>query len=177
MFASNGRLAAILVCAALTACAIGEGKRAKFDPDDVDWSKGQGANTIAGVAKLGAEGGKARTCASLPVRLAPDSSYTRQRISKLYGDRDEAFVDARRAQALRAKPDGAVDNRYERSLKASVCDKQGRFAFRNLPDGAYYVLAPVVWKNKLGEVAEGGFFMKRVTVRGGETKQVTLASR
>jgi hypothetical protein len=37
-------------------------------------------------------------------------------------------------------------------------------------------MAPVVWRGKLGEVSEGGFFMQRVTVSGGETKRVALAA-
>ena len=174
-FPNTSRWAAVFLYAALTACAIDEDRHAKFDPSDVTWSKAHGRNTIAGVAALGVDSGKTRTCASLPVRLAPDSDYTRQRISNLYGDENRGFVNARHAQQLRAK--AATDTRYERSLKASVCDRQGHFAFRNLPDGTYYVLAPVVWKNKLGEVAEGGFFMQRVTVTGGETKRITLAAR
>ena len=174
-FIDTGRLSAIICCAALAACALNDERSGKFDPSDVGWSKALGRNTIAGVAALGGDNGKMRTCASLSVRLAPDSDYTRQHITKLYGDDDEAFVDARRAKRLRAGT--AVNNRYERALKTSVCDRQGHFAFRNLPDGAYYVLAPVVWKNKLGEVAEGGFFMQRVTVSGGETKSITLAAR
>ena len=171
----SSRIVALFLCATLGACAVGEERHAKFDPSDVNWSKAQGGNTIAGVARLGVDNGKTRTCASLPVRLAPDSDYTRARMSTLYGDDDQGFVNARRAQQLRSQTKG--DSRYEHALKASVCDKQGRFAFRNLPDGTYYVLAPVVWKNKLGEVAEGGFFMQRVTVAGGQTKNVTLASR
>jgi hypothetical protein len=36
-------------------------------------------------------------------------------------------------------------------------------------------MAPVVWRNKLGEVTEGGFFMQRITVSGGETKRIAMA--
>jgi len=172
----SSRFIALASCVALlAACALDNAREPRtFDPSDVRWSKAAGANAITGVALL-STGGKPRTCASLPVRLAPDSDYTRKRISGLYGDDDEGFVDARQAQRLRAQQD--VDKRYESSLKTAVCDAHGNFAFRNLPDGTYYVLAPVVWRNKLGEVSEGGFYMQRVTVAGGETKAVTLASR
>jgi len=172
----NKRVGAMTVVAAmLAACALEQGDGSRFDASEVTWSKAPGRNIIAGAATLGTESGKVRTCASLPVRLAPDSDYTRARIARLYGDDDEAFVDARSARRLRER--AQVDKQYERSLKSSVCDAQGRFAFRNLPDGTYYVLAPVVWKNKLGEVANGGFFMQRVTVAGGETRRLTLAMR
>src|SRR5262249_13409658 len=115
------------------------------------------------------------TCAALPVRLAPDSSYTRERVERLYGDNDAAFVDAREAKEARAQAGGGATSAYESSLKAATCDAGGRFVFKNLPDGTYYVMAPVVWRGKLGEVSEGGFFMQRVTVAGGETRRIAMA--
>lgn len=180
MFAIRHTRALAFACTTLlAACALDDARDVrstnKFDPSDVRWSKALGRNTIFGVARLTANGGKPRTCASLQVRLAPDSDYVRTRIERLYGDNDEGFVDARSAQRLRTQQN--VDRSYESALKTAVCDPNGNFAFRNLPDGTYYVLAPVVWKNKLGEVAEGGFYMQRVTVAGGETRTVTLASR
>jgi hypothetical protein len=172
-------LAALLLPLAVAACAGATSPppsaSARFDPSSVAWSKRTGANVIAGVARLEADNGKLRTCASLPVRLAPDSPYTRDRVERLYGDADAAFVEAREAQRARAEAGGGVTKAYEKSLKASVCDAQGRFAFKNLPDGTYYVMAPVVWRNKLGEVSEGGFFMQRVTVAGGETARIAMA--
>ncbi len=160
----------------LSACATAPSPPvAHFDPASVAWAKKPGPNAIAGIARVEAENGKLRTCASLPVRLAPDSSYTRERVERLYGDSDAAFVDAERAQRVRAQPGASVTKAYEKSLKASVCDANGRFVFKNLPDGTYYVMAPVVWRNKIGEVTEGGFFMQRITVRRGETKRIAMA--
>lgn len=168
--------AILLATLALAGCATTPPEPSpQFDPSDVAWSKKPGPNAIAGVPRLAADSGRLRTCASLPVRLAPDSEYTRERVEMLYGDSDAAFVDAERAQRARAQPGANVTSAYEKSLKAAVCDPKGRFIFRNLPDGTYYVMAPVVWRNKLGEVSEGGFFMQRVTVRGGETKRIALA--
>ena len=175
---SNRSLKAVAVFAtaavALSACA-GMDREAKFSSHDVAWSKKPGENTIVGTAKV-ASSGQARTCASLPVRLAPDSDYTRERVALLYGDTKEAFVDAKQAARAREKSGAAVTPAYEKAVKASTCDGSGRFVFKNLPDGAYYVMAPVVWRGKLGEVSEGGFFMQRITVAGGETRRITLAA-
>lgn len=177
MSCSNTHTIASLVLAlALAGCAGAPPERsANFNPNGVAWSKKAGPNAIAGVARLEADNGKLRTCASLPVRLAPDSAYTRERVEMLYGDSDAAFVDAEEAQRARTQAGTNVPKSYENALKAAVCDTKGRFVFKNLPDGTYYVMAPVVWRNKVGEVSEGGFFMQRVTVRGGETKRIAMA--
>ena len=145
-----------------------------FGPARTSWSTQAGPNVIAGVAHLATTNGRMRTCASLPVRLAPDSIYTRQRVALLYGDTNSSFVDARAAHRVRGKPGAAVSKAYTRSLKASVCDLKGRFTFKNLPDGTYFVMAPVVWRNRQGDVNEGGYFMQRITVSGGETRQISM---
>ncbi len=164
-----------LAISTLSACATAPAPSARFDPVAIAWSKKAGANAIAGVAQLETGDGRLKTCASLPVRLAPDSSYTRKRVQLLYGDAGAGFVDAQQAHRIRARPGATVTKAYEKSLKASVCDSKGRFAFRNLPDGTYYVMAPVVWRSTRGEVTEGGFFMERITVHGGETRRIAMA--
>lgn len=145
-----------------------------FDPTDVAWSKQRGSNAIVGTAQLKAGNGITRSCASLSVRLAPDSDYTRDRVERLYGDADSAYVSAAEAKSVREQPGAKVAPAYEKSLKAATCDAKGRFTFKNLPDGTYYVMAPVVWRGKIGEVSEGGFFMQRVTVEGGETARLAM---
>jgi hypothetical protein len=168
-------LTAVALAAALAACETTPLSRneASFDPRDVAWSKERGANTIVGTAKLEAGDGVTRSCASLSVRLAPDSPYTRDRVERLYGDDDAAYVSAAKAKRVRSDLTPA----YAKSLKAAKCDADGRFVFKNLPDGTYYVMAPVVWRGKIGEVSEGGFFMRRVTVEGGETARLAMNAR
>lgn len=163
----------------LTACetTLLSSREPSFDPDAVAWSKQRGANTIVGTAQLKSGDGVMRSCASLSVRLAPDSDYTRDRVERLYGDADAAYVSAAEAKRVRAQPGAGVTPAYEKALKAATCDAKGRFTFKNLPDGTYYVMAPVVWRGKIGEVSEGGFFMQRVTVEGGETARLAMNTR
>jgi hypothetical protein len=173
-------LTVLSIAGLLAACetvSLSSRDEASFDPNDVAWSKQRGANTIVGTAKLRAGDGMTRSCASLSVRLAPDSDYTRDRVERLYGDADTAYVSATEAKRVRAEPGTDVTPAYEKSLKAAKCDANGRFTFKNLPDGTYYVMAPVVWRGKVGEVSEGGFFMQRVTVEGGETARLAMNVR
>jgi len=165
--------AAASVAIALTACetaSFSSRSEAAFDPTDVAWAKQRGANSIVGTARLKTGEGVTRSCASLSVRLAPDSDYTRDRVERLYGDADTAYVSATEAKRVRSQAGADVTPGYEKSLKAAKCDANGRFTFKNLPDGTYYVMAPVVWRGKVGEVSEGGFFMQRVTVEGCEPR-------
>ena len=168
-------LSASLAAVVLTGCATASPPPAAFDPSAVAWSTQVGANTLAGVARLETIDGKVRTCAKLPVRLAPDSPYARERIQRLYGDGDMGYVSAREADRARMQAGPKVDEAYEMSLKTAVCDARGRFVFKYLADGTYYLLAPVVWKRKHAKENEGGFFMQRVTIGGGEGLRVTLS--
>ena len=170
-------VALALILAACETTPFASRDDVSFNPNEVAWAKQRGANTIVGTAQLKAGDGVTRSCASLSVRLAPDSSYTRERVELLYGDADAAYVSATEAKRARAQPGANVKASYEKSLKAATCDAKGRFTFKNLPDGTYYVMAPVVWRGKIGEVSEGGFFMQRVTVEGGETARLAMNTR
>jgi hypothetical protein len=167
-------LSTLTAASMLSACVHQKAPITPFDPAKTSWSTQAGPNVIAGVAHLATADGGMRSCASLPVRLAPDSIYTRQRVALLYGGTISSFVNAKEAHRVRGKPGAKVDKAYARSLKASVCDLQGRFTFKNLPDGTYFVMAPVVWGNRQGDVNEGGYFMQRITVSGGETRRISM---
>ena len=145
-----------------------------FNPRAVAWSTGTGNNALSGTAILATNTGETKTCAGLEIRLVPDAPYTRDRISLLYGTTDEGFVDAAEARRVQAHSDAAVDPAYKRSHKVALCDAKGRFAFANLPDGSYYVLAPVVWPTRGGKSTDGGFMMRRVSLAGGETRHLSM---
>ncbi len=171
----HSSLSASIAAIVLAGCAAAPPPAVSFDPSAVAWSTQIGANTLAGVARLQTVDGKTRSCAKLPVRLAPDSPYARERIGRLYGEGEMGYVGVREAERARAQAGPNVDEAYERSLKTAVCDARGRFLFKYLADGTYYLMAPVVWKGKRGKESEGGFLMQRVTIGGGESLRVTLA--
>ena len=171
---------AIATSIALSACAETINFRQErvrnrdgFDPQAVAWSKRPGTNTIAGTAELFARG-QTKTCARLEVRLVPDARYTRERVAMLYGTATEGFVDAAKARSVQERPGAAVDPAYARSHKVATCDAKGQFAFTQIADGTYYVLAPVVWHKAGTQTTDGGFLMQRVNVKGGETKRLHM---
>jgi hypothetical protein len=171
------RAVSLLAMLALGACASTYAPRTSsdgFDAQAIAWSKKAGNNTIAGSAVLETRNGATKTCAGLEVRLVPDAPYTRTRIALLYGTTDEGFVDAAEARRVQMRSDAVVDPAYKRSHKVATCDADGRFAFGNLADGSYYVLAPVVWSARGGQSTDGGFLMRRVTVAGGGSKRLLM---
>lgn len=140
-----------------------------FDPKEVAWSEGKGPNHITGTAVLKLPDGQTRTCRPYTVIATPDSELARARLTALYGTTGRGHRDANAPQVCLPS-----DPAYAQTQRTASCDDQGRFRFDHLPDGTWYIAVPVVWQNKVGEPFHGGTFLERVTLEGGETKQVTL---
>lgn len=144
-----------------------------FDPAEVAWFHQPGSNTILGNAVRRTVGGEARTCAALPAYLVPVSTYARERFLKMYGDADSGFLPA--TSGFKFADTNAI---YQANSRTVRCDAQGNFRFENVPDGDYYVTATVTWGVPLYGVTmhQGGVMMQKVSVRGGETKNIVLSS-
>ncbi|MBU1325039.1 MAG: hypothetical protein KJ676_07330 [Alphaproteobacteria bacterium] len=158
-------LLAVLAVTAMTAaaCATAPGggpvpviEDTSFDAADFAWSTQGGAGSIDGRVDYRA-GGVAYTCSG-SVGLVPDTPYTRSRFRSLYGSTDRAAVpeDVVRARNV---PDPNAD--YRAFTRSDACSGN-RFDFAGLPDGSWFVIAPV-------SGADGGrmVLMRRVTTRGG----------
>ena len=144
----------------------------RFDPAEVAWFAGRGTNTIEGSAIVRSYSGTVKNCAALPVMLFPVSTYARERMAYLYGSGEEGFnllAGGRPADFV------GDDPRYGATVKTTRCDAHGRFSFGELPDGDYYLVATVTWRERAQGMDEGGMLMRRVQVRTGETKDVLLA--
>jgi hypothetical protein len=167
------RAAAILAVLVLTGCGGGEVTlQSRFDPNEVAWFSARGTNTILGSAILRSANGKVKTCAALPVTLFPVSAYARERIRHLYESENEGFNPL-----VGGKPAdfGGDDPGYMATAKTTRCDARGRFSFSELPDGDYYLVATVTWRERTFGIENGGSLMQRVHVSTGETKDVLLA--
>ena len=178
------RLQALLgagLLAALTAGCAGIGPnlmegpvalQSRFDPAEVAWFSGRGSNTISGSAILRSYSGTIKTCAALPVVLFPVSAYGRERMRHLYGSETEGYNPQAGGHPADFVPD---DPRYQTTAKTGRCDAHGRFVFANLPNGDYYLVATVTWRERPLGIDEGGSLMLRVKVADGDTRDVLLA--
>jgi len=160
-------------CLVLCACAAPVPLAARFDPREVAWFDGTGTNSIEGSAILRSDSGGVKNCAALPVVLFPASSYARERMRALYGSEEEGFNPI-----LGGHPADFADDdpRYAATARKVRCDAHGRFAFHALPDGDYYLVALVTWKEgRYLRLEQGGYLMQHVQVQAGESKEVLLA--
>ena len=63
---------------------------------------------------------------------------------------------------------------FYQATKESTCDAQGFFKFDSIADGDFFVVTTVRWSPG-GYTYEGGTLMRRVSLKGGETKEIVLA--
>lgn len=140
-----------------------------WDANEVAWFKEKGTNSIEGSALLRQGGGGVVTCAGNEVRLYPYSGYGAERMRALYGNPNgEGLNSFRNFTWVPDVPE------YHASAKTTTCDAQGKFRFRDLPDGLYYVGTVVNWQ--VGYRQQGGSLAQRIELRGGETKDIVLTA-
>ena len=136
-------------------------------PSEVDWARGNGANTVSGVALIKA-GGTTHTCAGQSAILIPDSAYARARMTAIFGNTTKGM----RAASLGAAKFERDDPLYVSTLRTTRCDALGSFSFPRVPDGIWYVTSSVKWQGN--SQVEGGSAMQRVDLHGGRMVKVTL---
>jgi hypothetical protein len=115
-----------------------------------------GSATVVGRAYLRRQDAAAVTCAGQQVLLIPAIAYNRAMIAAL-----------RAGQKPVPGPNVGTSESY---WKKSVCDARGRFRFRNVPAGPWYVSIAVRWK----EPPEQGAVVKEVRVPAAGTVGVVL---
>lgn len=166
-------LGAIAVLA-LTACSETNPRyhsRPVFDVDDVAWSTAPGRNSVRGTAVHKTLARSSRTCASLPVRLVPDSSYARLRFHELYGSEEAGESTGPNFNAYGPE---RSDPRYLNVARVANCDSQGNFSFEGIPDGTWYVLSTDNSRSQHGANPPGSALFKRIQLKDGQAADVTL---
>lgn len=161
---------ALLGTMALAACStvpVGSGPApvasGAFDRADFVWSSAQGRGGIQGQV-TSTQDGTAFSCIG-SVGLTPATPYTDARFQTLYGSNSRAQLPAEVVRA-RTVPDPSAD--YSDFLRSTACENN-RFDFANLPDGRWYVIAPV--RAGQGPVT---VLMQQVHIRNGRTINLSL---
>jgi hypothetical protein len=131
--------------------------------NEFEWSAANGSNVIRGEA-VWRSAGHTFSCAGHSVGLTPETPYTRQRMVELYGSDDAAI---RTVAEVRARSAKAPTRDYRAYVRSAECDSRGRFEFRGLPDGGWFVIAPAASPAGGSEVA-----LRRASVAGGQTRTV-----
>ncbi|HST92240.1 MAG TPA: hypothetical protein VLJ13_08580 [Brevundimonas sp.] len=131
-----------------------------FEPRDFAWSARDGQATVEGRIDY-RRGGQVMNCTG-SVGLTPDTPYTSARFRSLYGSTERAALPEAVVRA-RTVPDPNAD--YRAFVRQTQCT-DNRFRFDNLPDGSWFIIAPV---------SAGGdrtVLMQRVSTRGGRVTVV-----
>jgi hypothetical protein len=157
--------------AGLAACATGPTAgpapalaSTAFSTADFAWSAAPGAGAVEGRIAF-RQNGRAYSCTG-SVALTPVTPYTRARFQTLYGSTERAALPESVVRA-RTVPDPNAD--YRSFVRPGVC-ADGRFRVEGLPDGAWFIIAPVSAEGAEDRVV----LMRRVQVSNGRTVQVTL---
>jgi hypothetical protein len=164
---SNRVLFAVLLClAGVSACAprtVTQVARIPFPQAEYDRLSGTGTAVVSGQAFMKTGGGEVKTAAGRDVLLNPVTSYSNQWYEVAY---------------IQRKPIAKADSTLSKYVLRQTADAEGRFTFRNVPSGDYYVVAPVYWDEPGGNggspVHQGGLIAKRISVAEGDTLHVVL---
>jgi hypothetical protein len=133
-----------------------------FSAEAFGWSAQPGQAGIEGRVEFRRDG-TAYGCTG-SVALTPDTPYTRARFSTLYGSTNQAAVPE---SVVRARTVADPNADYRSFVRSSTCT-DGRFVFAGLPDGSWFIIAPV---------SAGGdriVLMRRVETRQGRVLTITL---
>jgi hypothetical protein len=122
-----------------------------------------GTGIVSGQAFLKIRGGDIKVAAGEKVILNPVTSYSNQWYNVSYLGHNQL---------------GPPDQRIDKYLKIKIADAQGRFRFKNVPPGEYYVTTVVSWEAPVGDqgalVRQGARLCKKITVKNHEETKVIL---
>lgn len=161
------RILSLLIFMGLISCAprvtVQPVERIPFPEAEYKKLASTGTAIVKGQAFLKTRGGDVKTAAGNEVILNPVTSYSNQWYEVGY---------------LQGKPMTEYDPRLNLYVRKQVADGDGRFTFKNVPAGDYYVTALVLWEAPVGYhgslVQQGGFISKKIAVKEGEEIEIIL---
>ncbi len=145
-----------------------------YEARDVAWFSDPGPGSIEGSALLRKRDGAVVTCGGTEVVLRPRSAYAEERVTAMYGSPRGGFRPI--GPEVQFEPESDT---YRSTDRRTVCDAQGKFKFKNLPAGRYYVVAKVTWEVPSGSapvppLPQGGFLLKPVDLGADEHPELVL---
>lgn len=140
-----------------------------FEEKDVAWARASGKCELKGYAYLKNRMAEIKTCAGNEVALVPASKYAIKR----YKLADESGM-TEVADRPNVNPPGPE---YYKSIRTTTCDDAGAFEFKGLPNGDYFIVTSAIWKAPVGARRQGGFFIKKVSLRDGEASTVIVTGK
>jgi len=136
-----------------------------FDDEVLKWFKSKGTGTIKGVAKFKSKSGELRYGKDFRIELMPYCEYSEERLGHIYKKKKAGFIHVEDG-VPKFTPDPEA---YHETIKV-MCNEQGEFEYKELPEGKYYLIAFMLWDNT------GGGIMRRLKLSEGEAKFVEMVN-
>ena len=154
-------IAVVFGCASRV--AVNPIDRIPFPEDEYRSLASTGTAIVKGQAFLKTRGGDVKTAAGNEVILNPVTTYSNQWYESYY---------------LQGLPMKEPDPRVWKYIRKTVADGDGRFTFKNVALGEYYVTTGVFWEAPVGYqgalVRQGGAVSKRISVKDNEEIEVIV---
>lgn len=164
-----------LLCLSLAGCVVNppivHTMQSSYEQVEVAYAKKTGNNTIEGNAFMRQQGGGVVTCAGNEVFLVPVSHYAKERMAFLYNHESGGVASY---YALMNKKFDKTDESYLADRRTTICNSDGRFTYKGIPDGEYYVGASVYWI--VANAHQGGTMVRKIDVKGGGETEVILSN-
>jgi len=147
---------AVLLVLAFASCAGQKPiQRIPFPQSEYDALPKKGTAIVRGQAFLKTIGGDVKKAAGEMVLLNPVTSYSQQWFDVVYW-RNGSLTDQ--------------DPSYMQYVRTTVADAEGRFTFKEVPAGRYFLTTRIVWgvPTRGGLAYQGGYVAKQITVVDGE---------
>lgn len=116
-----------------------------------------GNATVKGQAFLTTKGGDVKVAAGKRVLMNPVTSYSLEWYERSY-------LPSRRMEES--------DPKLEAYIRTQIADGSGRFVFKSVPAGEYFITTTITWEVPTGYQGgvqvEGGIVAKRIKVNAGE---------
>ena len=135
-----------------------------------------GSATIEGQAFLKTMVGEVKYAAGNSVFVTPKTSYSDQ----VYYDYFLPLYNLHNPYAWQQNQPPKADIRYKAYFIDVIADGEGRFEFKNVPAGYYYITTSVFWWVPTGRYTsslQGSILMKEINVEVGQKLKVILTSR
>lgn len=157
-----------LCCVVLLAGCVRK-TEAAFSAAEAAFIKQQGKGVITGHAFRTRPKGQIVNAAGEVVWLVPQTAHSRERFANFFGNRK--YVRHAHRFGLWASERNVE---YEAHTRQTKTESNGRFAFKDVAPGSYFVMSQVTWGEEDDLVREGGFVYDAVTLTGKETEPVHL---
>lgn len=138
------------------------GKRPPFPIDEYQSLLKQGTGTVTGQAFFKTRGGDAKKAIGSEVILNPITSYSVFWYENSYL-KNAAIEDS--------------DPMLDKFLIKTTADADGKFTFKNVPSGQYFISTKITWEHQESQYVVntyGGVIAQRITVKDGEVLEVIL---